>query len=214
MLDSSHSLPATELTGTIETSQPEGADNPAPASVRNIAELAAIAGVDASTVSRALANKPGVRRETRDRIKHLARQHGFCINVNAQSLRAGKRGVRPVTHPGHCSPFEAQPDAFTLRLLKTIFEHATRSGFDVSSKRFEIELPSEPPAENPRSGEVMQSPHGGKSACAPIAIQIILGDDRESDVGVCYHLELSARNGSPVSVANLKGRCQPDALAN
>lgn len=108
--------------------------------VRNITELAALAGVAVSTVSRSLANKPGVKLETRKRIQRLAELHNFSINTNAQSLRAGKGGERQVApSSGLVNACEQQPDAFTLRLLKTIFDQATRSGFDVSSKRVEAE---------------------------------------------------------------------------
>ena len=46
-----------------------------PARVRNIVELARIAGVSASTVSRALAGNPLIKANTRERIQALAEKH-------------------------------------------------------------------------------------------------------------------------------------------
>lgn len=199
MFDRSLALSGEELTGSLKAASREVADSPVSAGVRNIAELAAIAGVAVSTVSRALANKPGVRRQTRDRIEQLARQHGFCLNPNAQSLRAGKSVVRPLASPAPSCPSKGQPDPFTLRLLKTIFDHATRSGFDVSSRRVETEPPSGPKAEKTMPGEVLQSSYEGKSAGTSITIQIIVGQDGECDVGVDYLIELSTQKSSSVA---------------
>lgn len=50
-------------------------------STRKLAELA---GVSQSTVSRSLNDKPGISPETRERIRTLARQHGYIVKKQAQ----------------------------------------------------------------------------------------------------------------------------------
>jgi len=50
-------------------------------------ELAAIAGVSKITISRALADSELVRPAVRDRIKTIAREHGYRLNTAARNLR-------------------------------------------------------------------------------------------------------------------------------
>jgi DNA-binding LacI/PurR family transcriptional regulator len=59
--------------------------------IRNISELAKLAGVSAGTVSRALAGKELVNTHTRERIQALAREHGFRPNHGLQSGRCAGR---------------------------------------------------------------------------------------------------------------------------
>ena len=73
-----------------------------PRRIRNISELAKLAGVSAGTVSRALAGKDLVNKQTSDRIQALAREHGFRPNQMASRLRTGQTGVIGVVIPlGH-----------------------------------------------------------------------------------------------------------------
>ena len=57
-----------------------------------IHDLARLAGLNASTISRALRNDPRVKEETRELIRGLARQHGYTPNLPARQLAAGKTG--------------------------------------------------------------------------------------------------------------------------
>ena len=76
---------------------------PSPASrIRNIAELARLAGVSAGTVSRALANSDLVNKATREKIQALAREHGFRPNQMAKRLRVQQTKVIGIVVPlGH-----------------------------------------------------------------------------------------------------------------
>ena len=58
--------------------------------LRNIEELAKLAGVSKSTVSRALNDNPVISRETRERVQKLARKHNFFVARTASSLSSGK----------------------------------------------------------------------------------------------------------------------------
>lgn len=55
-----------------------------------IKELAKLAGVSYSTVSKALNNSSQISAATRERIKKLAEQNNFFINVNARNLKSQK----------------------------------------------------------------------------------------------------------------------------
>lgn len=54
---------------------------------KTMAEIAQLAGVAESTVSRALAGSNRVSRETKDRIHALVKENGYRINTRARNLR-------------------------------------------------------------------------------------------------------------------------------
>ena len=58
-----------------------------------IKDIARIAGVTHSTVSRCLNDKPGVSDAKREEIKKIARELGFEYNANARSLNTSKTGT-------------------------------------------------------------------------------------------------------------------------
>jgi LacI family transcriptional regulator len=49
-------------------------------------EIAKIAGVSSSTVSRVINNRPGVRPETRERVQKIVREYGYEPDPVARSL--------------------------------------------------------------------------------------------------------------------------------
>lgn len=103
--------------------------------VRNIAELASIAGVSAGTVSRALADKPMVNARTRERIQALARKYGFQVNQMASKLRRQKTGVIAVVIPlGHAQRQHIS-DPFFMTLLGALADELTERGYDVMLSR-------------------------------------------------------------------------------
>lgn len=70
--------------------------------VRTIADIARLAGVSKSTVSRALNDSPLIGEETKARIRALARQHNFQINAPARRLSMKQsRTIAFVTHAYH-----------------------------------------------------------------------------------------------------------------
>lgn len=122
-------------------------DNPADQSaqkrIRNIAELAAIAGVSAGTVSRALANKSVVNAKTRERIQALARQHGFRVNQMASKLRRQKTGVIAVVIPLGHDRRQHISDPFFMTLLGALADELTERGYDLMLSRA---IPQDDPA--------------------------------------------------------------------
>ena len=110
--------------------------------VRNIAELASLAGVSAGTVSRALADKPMVNVRTRERIQALARKHGFQINQMASKLRRQKTGVIGVVIPLGHDRRQHISDPFFMTLLGALADELTESGYDLMLSRA---IPQEDP---------------------------------------------------------------------
>jgi DNA-binding LacI/PurR family transcriptional regulator len=103
--------------------------------VRNITDLARLAGVSPGTVSRALAGKSLVNAETRARIEGLAREHGFRPNQMASGLRRQKTGVIGVVIPlGHDSRQQIS-DSFFMTLLGHLADELTREGYDLMLRR-------------------------------------------------------------------------------
>jgi DNA-binding LacI/PurR family transcriptional regulator len=107
----------------------------APTRVRNIAELAALAGVNAGTVSRALANNPLVKQETRDRIQALAREHGYRPNQMARRLRIQETRVIGVVVPLGHEKRQHLSDPFFMSILGHLADALTENGYDIMLSR-------------------------------------------------------------------------------
>ncbi|MBN2051074.1 MAG: LacI family DNA-binding transcriptional regulator [Spirochaetales bacterium] len=64
-----------------------------------IKELAKLAGVSHSTVSRSLNDNPSISSETKERIRDLADKHNFAFNASARSLSTRKTGTIGIIFP-------------------------------------------------------------------------------------------------------------------
>ena len=106
-----------------------------PPSVRSISDLALIAGVSVSTVSRALTGKGTLNQATRDRIRAIASEHGFRLNVAAQNLRLGRTGAIGVLLPLGHERGQALSDPFFSTMLGHIAEALTERGYDLLLSR-------------------------------------------------------------------------------
>lgn len=98
--------------------------------VHNIEDLARLANVSKSTVSRALNDSPLVKPETREQIQALAREHNFSINAPARNLSLRRsRTIAYVTHAYHgCFSME---DLFGLEIMDGIASGLHGLGYDV-----------------------------------------------------------------------------------
>ena len=103
--------------------------------IRNIAELAELAGVSAGTVSRALAGKSLVNKETRERIQALAREHGFRPNQMARRLRVQETRVIGVVVPLGHEQRQHLSDPFFMAILGHLADALTESGYDIMLSR-------------------------------------------------------------------------------
>lgn len=103
--------------------------------VKNIKDLAILAGVSAGTVSRALAGSELISLKTRERIKALADEHGFRPNVLARNLRIQRTGAIGVVVPVAHSAGEQIADPFLIAMLGLLADALTARGYDLLLSR-------------------------------------------------------------------------------
>jgi DNA-binding LacI/PurR family transcriptional regulator len=95
-----------------------------------IEDIARLAGVCKSTVSRALSNSPLINEKTRERISAIAREHNFQINMPARRLSMKQsKTVAYVTH-SRCNLFSVA-DLFILELLSGTTAALYDNGYDL-----------------------------------------------------------------------------------
>jgi LacI family transcriptional regulator, repressor for deo operon, udp, cdd, tsx, nupC, and nupG len=80
-------------------------EKPAGGRQLRMADIARMAGVDISTVSRALTGSPRVTEETRARIEEIVRDTGYVVNKTARTLRDGRANQVLVLVPDISAPF-------------------------------------------------------------------------------------------------------------
>jgi DNA-binding LacI/PurR family transcriptional regulator len=106
-----------------------------PGKVRNIIELAQIAGVSPGTVSRALSDTGLISQKTRERIKALAKEYDFRPNIMARNLRIQKTGAIGVVIPlGHAAGQHIS-DPFFITMLGYLADALTERGYDLVLSR-------------------------------------------------------------------------------
>lgn len=92
-----------------------------------MADIARLAGVAPSTVSRALNGSPLVNEETRERIQALAKDNGYQVNATASNLRRQEAGAL-----GLVAPISTEvSDPFLLQMIGSVAEAATLRGYDL-----------------------------------------------------------------------------------
>jgi DNA-binding LacI/PurR family transcriptional regulator len=103
--------------------------------VRNIKELAELAGVSTGTVSRALAGSELISVKTRERIQALANAHGFRPNVMARNLRIQRTGAIGVLIPLGHETGQHISDPFFITMLGLLADALTERGYDLVLSR-------------------------------------------------------------------------------
>jgi LacI family transcriptional regulator len=68
-------------------------------------EIALIAGVSQSTVSRSLNDSPLISEKTKERIRKVAKEQGFVFNANARSLSTNKTNTVGIIYPDNFNDF-------------------------------------------------------------------------------------------------------------
>lgn len=96
-----------------------------------MADVARLAGVSVSTVSRALADSPLIPLELRERIHVIARETGYVVNQAARNLRMQTtRTIGLILPLGH--QVEQQlTDPFLLELIGALADQVVQRGYDL-----------------------------------------------------------------------------------
>jgi len=102
---------------------------------KKMCDIARLAGVSPSTVSRALSGSPLVKAQTREKIQILAQQHNYVINKQAQNLRLQSSKTVSVMIPTDHEPRQHVSDPFFLEMLGTIADHLTEGGYELLLSR-------------------------------------------------------------------------------
>ncbi len=100
-----------------------------------MSDIAKLAGVSESTVSRALSNSPLINAETRARIQAIARDHNYSINKQAQNLRLQSSRTISVVIPIDHEPRQHVSDPFFLELLGAIADAVTERDYELLLSR-------------------------------------------------------------------------------
>ena len=101
------------------------------ARIRNISDLAKIAGVSPGTVSRALSDTGLISQKTRDRIKALAREYDFRPNIMARNLRIQKTGAIGVVIPLGHETGQHISDPFFIEMFGRLADEITERDYQV-----------------------------------------------------------------------------------
>ncbi|WP_404343706.1 LacI family DNA-binding transcriptional regulator [Pseudoalteromonas mariniglutinosa] len=96
-----------------------------------LADLAKLAGVSTSTVSRALNDNPLIKQETRDKLQHLAKQHNFSLNTAASRLRSQKTNVVAVIINLDGDTEQSISDPFLLKVVGEINLALNKQGLEL-----------------------------------------------------------------------------------
>jgi DNA-binding LacI/PurR family transcriptional regulator len=94
-----------------------------------MADIARLAGVHSSTVSRALAGSSLVEPRTRDQILKLARERGYVVNSVARNLRLKRTQTLSVVIPLRHESGQPLTDPFFVEMLGHLAEAITQRGY-------------------------------------------------------------------------------------
>ncbi len=103
--------------------------------IRNIKDLAELAGVSPGTVSRALAGSELISTATRERIQAIAAEHDFRPNVLARNLRIQRTGAIGVLIPLGHETGQHISDPFFITMLGLLADALTERGYDLLLSR-------------------------------------------------------------------------------
>lgn len=154
-----------------------------------MAELARLAGVAPSTVSRALAGSEQISAETRERVQTLARQFNYTVNRVATHLRSGINRTIGVVVPYEQVSRQSFADPFLHGMIGSLADALTVRGYEMLLARIDAE----------HLDHAAKLVDDGRAAGV-----ILIGQWRHQD-----QLDAMAKRGLPLVVwgARLPGQC-------
>lgn len=116
-----------------------GADKPGPGASElrrlQMADVARLAGVSISTVSRSLHGSPLISAETRKRVSELAESLNYSINLSAQNLRLRQNRTVAVVLPFERKTRRTLADPFAEAMLSTLADELNDHGYTMQLLR-------------------------------------------------------------------------------
>ncbi|MGW8341495.1 transcriptional regulator [Xanthomonas axonopodis pv. khayae] len=155
-------------------------DRTTPTARPQMADIARMAGVSESTVSRALAGSPVVAERTRAYIKQIAADAGYQVDPVARSLRAKRSNTVSVAVPMMHALDQPLSDPFLMTMLALLAEELTGRGYSMLLSKLDRH----------QDGWVEQLARGSRSDGV-----IVLGQSSEHAA-----LDAAARDGLPMAV--------------
>jgi DNA-binding LacI/PurR family transcriptional regulator len=107
-------------------------------------DIARLAGVSASTVSRALKDSPLIPDETKSRIQELAKSLHYSVNVGAANLRSKTVNTVALVHLG--DNLQRISDPFLLSMVGHIADELEALGMSLLLTKFDVEKQEQLPA--------------------------------------------------------------------
>lgn len=99
-------------------------------SVQTIADIARLANVSKSTVSRALNDSPLIGKETKERIRTIAHEHNFRINAPARQLSQKQSRTIALVFQAIKTDF-TMADLFILEIMRSVSNGLYENGYDM-----------------------------------------------------------------------------------
>lgn len=96
-----------------------------------MAELARLADVDVSTVSRALNDSPLVKEKTKAEILKIAQETGYAVNASARNLRRQSSEAIGMVIPLRPGSGQTLSDPFFLEMVGSVSQAASERGYDL-----------------------------------------------------------------------------------
>jgi DNA-binding LacI/PurR family transcriptional regulator len=96
-----------------------------------MADIARLAGVSVSTVSRTLAGNPLIAAETREQVLAVAASQGYVLNQSARNLRLKRTGVVAVVIPLGHEAGQPVSDPFFLEMVGHLADEVSARGYDI-----------------------------------------------------------------------------------
>jgi DNA-binding LacI/PurR family transcriptional regulator len=94
-------------------------------------DVARLAGVNKSTVSRALAGSRLVAEETRAHVLRIADQYGYIVDAKARSLRSGRTRTIGVIIPLQHDTGQPFSDPFFMEMVAHLADSFAGRGYDL-----------------------------------------------------------------------------------
>lgn len=97
-----------------------------------MSDIGKLAGVSASTVSRALSNSPSIPQETRERILKIAQEHNYRLDTRAQNFRLGRSQTIATVFPFNTDRSKRLiSDPFYLEIIGALTDELVNYDYDM-----------------------------------------------------------------------------------